>query len=651
MERSRRGKRRPFDYARPSFDSSIRHTTPGSAQGAPVWSDKVRFVYKVELKLRGVILVPAIRRDASAGVISGLLAGLLLALLVGLQDYPSAANGMATLAPMGAGLAWHFVFSALLGAGFGVLFRYQPQGYAGTLSNGLLFGLLLWILGPLTLYPPLRGTGPGWSAAEASDAFPALISYLLFSGLLAIGFHILVTLQWRLFPGWVREVSPLVAPTTRIVILSGGYAGAGAAQRLERIFSRDPNVEIVLVSQSNFMLHTPMLSDVAAGGLEPQHISAPLRGTCPRTRFYHATVEGVDPSAQTVTIRATPATPRKTLRYDHLVLALGAAPNYYGLPGLEANSLPLKTLADATRMRNHIIGLFERADVEPNAAVRKQQLTFVVAGAGFAGTEMLAVLFDMAHSILRYYPNIPREDMRFVMVHSRDRILPELSPELADYAQRKLAARGIEFLLGQRVMGATPDAVLLGDGSQVSTRSLVWTAGNQPNPFLRSLGFERDARGAVIAEGTLQVAGHTNVWAVGDCAAIPDPDNDGRSFPPTAQHAMRQGKVVADNIAAVLRGKPPKPFHFRTLGLLVAVGQRTAAAEIRGYRFSGLLAWLMWRTIYWSKLPGLEKKARVALDWLIELFFPRDIVLTADPAGSAGAQGIGEGHETGTDHA
>jgi NADH dehydrogenase len=279
-------------------------------------------------------------------------------------------------------------------------------------------------------------------------------------------------------------------------------------------------------------------------------------------------------------------------------------------------------------LRNHVIGLLERADVEVDEDKRRRQLTFVVAGGGFAGTELIAELCDLVHGVRRYYPRIPAAELRFVLVHSRDRILPELSPELADYALRKLQARSIQFMLNARVSGATPDEVLLQDGRSVPTRTLVWTAGNRPNPLLQTVVCERDRTGAVLTDSTLRVQGLPNVWAVGDCAQIPNPDDEGRPYPPTAQHALRQGKVAAENIAAVMHGRSPRPFRFRLLGLLVGLGHRTAAAEIQGRRFSGLLAWFMWRGIYLSKLPGLEKKLRVLLDWTIDLFFPRDIVLT-----------------------
>ena len=402
------------------------------------------------------------------------------------------------------------------------------------------------------------------------------------------------------------------------------------AQRLEQLYARDSSIESTLVSESNYLLFTPMLAEVASSALEAQHISAPIRASCPHTRFVRASVSGIDTSSQVAKVRYGAST-TEDYPYDHLVLALGSIPNYYGLPGLEQHSFAVKSLEDATNLRNHVIALLEHSDTESNEVDRRRQLTFVVAGGGFAGTETMAELFDLVHGVLRYYPNIEPGELRFVLAHSRDRILPELSPKLGDYALRKLQARGIEFVLNARVAGATADSVLLGEENELPTNTLVWTAGNQPNPLPKSLPGHEDQSGPIPVEGTLQVKGMDNVWAVGDCAQIPDPDSEGEFYPPTAQHALKEGKTVAENISAVMRDRPLKQFRFRALGVLVGLGHRTAAAEIRGLRFSGLLAWLMWRSIYLSKLPGMEKKVRVALDWAIDLFFPRDIVLTWTP--------------------
>jgi NADH dehydrogenase len=258
-------------------------------------------------------------------------------------------------------------------------------------------------------------------------------------------------------------------------------------------------------------------------------------------------------------------------------------------------------------------------------------LTFVVAGGGFAGAETVAELFDLVHGVRHLYPRIPSQDLRFVLVDSGPRILSELSPKLGDFALARLRARGIEFRLGVRVAEATEQGVRLTDSEFLATRTFVWTAGNRPGSLVTGLGGEHARNGALVTDAAFRAQGLDNVWAVGDCARIPDPDRDGAPYPPTAQHALREGKAVADNIAAVLAGGAPRPFRFRALGVLVALGHRTAAAEIRGRRFSGFAAWLMWRAIYLSKLPGLEKRIRVLVDWLAELAFPRDIVLTAPP--------------------
>jgi NADH dehydrogenase len=333
--------------------------------------------------------------------------------------------------------------------------------------------------------------------------------------------------------------------------------------------------------------------------------------------------------AQLLHYCATDSDVVESLDYTHLVLALGSVPNFFNLPGMEEHSISLKSLEDATKLRNHVITQLELADANLDLEQRQRQLTFLVAGGGFAGTETIAEISDLVTSVIRFYPNIERSDLRFVLVHSRNRILPELGPDLANYAMEKLEARGIEFVMEARVSGATENAVLLADGREIQTHTIVWTAGNQPNPLLQRLPSERSRSGAVIVEPTLNVKGFTNLWAVGDCAQIPIPDTEGEFYPPTAQHALREGKLAARNIAATVKGKPLKPFRFQTLGTLVPLGHHTGAAEIRGLKFSGLLAWLMWRGIYLTLLPGLEKKVRVLFDWTIDLFFPRDTVLTS----------------------
>jgi NADH:ubiquinone reductase (H+-translocating) len=566
----------------------------------------------------------SIRRDLRNGAIAGLVAAVVPVLSLGIHG--------GTSMPISEGGAWplalaaaQLLLGAVLGAAYGALFSGQPDSSAAGLSTGLLYGLLWWILGPLTLVPLARGRIPGWSLEEAAAAFPSLIAYLLYGAALGGAFDLVTRAAARGHPD--VPPAPSLAGGPHIVILGGGFGGVSAAQRLERLLARDHTARITLISQSNYLLFTPMLAEVAASGLEPQHISAPVRAALERTEFLRADVEKIDTAAQVIWLGASgPAGP---IHYDQLILALGSIPNFHGLPGLEACAFTLKSLDDATRLRSHVIGLLERADVEPDPAERRRQLTFVVAGGGFAGTEMIAELRDLVHSVRRFYRRVRSDDLRFVLVHAGARILPELNPALAAYAQRKLEVRGIEFVLNARIAAARPDAVVLTQGEELPARTIVWTAGNQPHPLLRGLPVEKNGGGAVIVDGTLRVPGASNVWAVGDCAQVPDAYREGGACPPTAQHAIREGTVAADNVVAELHGNPLRSFRFRTIGVLVALGHRTAVAEFRGVKFSGVLAWFMWRTVYLAKLPGLEKKVRVALDWTLELFFPRDIAVAA----------------------
>ena len=321
--------------------------------------------------------------------------------------------------------------------------------------------------------------------------------------------------------------------------------------------------------------------------------------------------------------------PQTGLPYDHLVLALGSVSNYPGNTAVAENALEFKTLGDAMRIRNHVIDVFERADSELDPECRRALLTFVVAGGGFSGAELAGGLNDFARGIIADYPNLSTDDLRIILVHSRGRILPELSESLADYAMQRMRERGVTFKLNTRVVDARPGSISLSPSEEIPTETFVWTAGATPNPILKELPIKHDSRGAVLVDRTLAVPDYENVWALGDCASVPD-TKTGKTCPPTAQVATREAVVLAHNIRACLLGRPLKAFCFKSLGTLCIVGYHTACAEIRGRKFSGLFAWLLWRGIYLSKLPGLERKVRVLTDWTLELFFPRDIVQTID---------------------
>jgi NADH dehydrogenase len=529
---------------------------------------------------------------------------------------------------------WGMVVGAVYSAGL----RPTRRAYVDNVLTGAALGIPLWGLISVIAIPLLSGKTPEWSADQMRGHFPALVGWVLYGALVGLITQALTDIAETVVGPEVEEVSQAPQEKKRIMILGGGFAGMRTAECLEKQFQGDPGVSIVLVSDTNALLFTPMLAEVAGSSLEPSHISTPLRTSLYRTEFIRARVAQIDLAGRRVildTEHPGGTAPRSEVRYDQLVLALGSVSNYLGMANLEKLAFNFKSLLDAIRIRNHVIEMFERADREPDSGVRRTLLTFVIAGGGFAGVELAGALNDFAHGILADYPNLHPEDLSVVLVHSRDRILPELSESLARYAQARMEARGVAFRLNTRLADANPGVVVLSDG-EIRAQTLVWTAGTAPNPLLRLLPVERDKRGALVVENTLELPGHPGVWALGDCAAVADAKS-GKLCPPTAQFALREAEVLAKNIRAELRGRPKQSFHFDSLGALCVVGHQTACAELaipfvnhKSVRFSGLSAWLMWRGIYLAKLPGLERKIRVLVDWTIELFFPRDIVQTID---------------------
>jgi NADH dehydrogenase len=412
---------------------------------------------------------------------------------------------------------------------------------------------------------------------------------------------------------------------TKILILGGGFGGMYTALELEKAFGNDPGVEITLVNRENFFLFTPMLHEVAASDLDITTIVNPIRKMLRHTNFFDGEVRSIDLTKKRVVVsHGIDASHPHELDYDHLVLALGSVTNFYGIPGLEENALTMKSLADAVYLRNWLIEHLEEADFECSTLPPEQLLTFAVAGGGFAGVETVAAVNDFLREALNHYPHLNEAMLRIVLVEHGPMILPELGPELGRYAQKKLAQRKIEFRLGTKVTGLTERGVELSDGTTLPARTLVWTAGTAPNPLLEPLTCAKE-RGRIAVNEYLEVPGCPGVWALGDCAAIPD-KKSGRPYPPTAQHALRQGKVLGQNIAAAVTGGPKKPFVFSIIGQLAAIGRRTGVAKILGFKFSGFIAWWLWRTIYLSKLPRAEKKLRVTLDWTLDLFFSKDLV-------------------------
>ena len=411
----------------------------------------------------------------------------------------------------------------------------------------------------------------------------------------------------------------------KVVILGGGYGGVYTALQLQKA-ARRGRIDLSLVSQENFFLSQPMLAEVVSGSIEPPHIVNPIRRLLPHVHFHQAEVESVEPNTRNVVINYRgDSTQYNRIPYDHLVIAVGSTTDLSSLPGMEEHAFPFKTVGDAFFLRNHVISALEQAEVETDPDQKAELLTFVVAGGGYTGVEVAAEINAFTREAVKSYSRIDSKEITVILLHAGSRILPVLPDKLADFSHRELESQGLKIRLGASLKGATAQRAILSDGSTISTRTLVAAIGSAPNPVLSKIPIPKGDRGRVDTHETLAVRDHSGIWAVGDCAAVPDVRNDG-TCPPTAQYAMRQAKHVARNILASINGESVRPFSSRNLGVFVPLGGRSAAANIMGLNLRGLLAWWLYRTFYLYQLPRLERKIRVMTDWTLELFFRRDIV-------------------------
>jgi NADH dehydrogenase len=395
-----------------------------------------------------------------------------------------------------------------------------------------------------------------------------------------------------------------------VLILGGGFAGAYVARLLGVRGA-------TIVSLENFMLYTPLLPEAASGTLEPRHAVVPLRVMCPHAELLLGTVTGVDLEAKTAQVE-TELGPQ-TVRWRELVLALGAVPRVVPIPGLTEHGLSFKSLADAIHLRNHVLRELESADATDDDEERARRLTFVFVGAGYAGVEALAELSDLADDAARYYPRLKGVPRRWVLVDAAPKILPEIPSRLGDYAARELEQRGVEIYVGTTLESVSDDAVVLAGGRTIPTRTLVWTAGVAANPLLAELGLPLDERNRVAVDEFMRVRGHEHVWALGDCARVPNTHTD-RPDPPTCQHALRQSRRLAKNLQGDLQ-----PYGYRMLGQVATLGRYKGIADVLGLRLRGFPGWFVTRSYHLYQLPLLSRKLRVVVDWTTSLLFKRDI--------------------------
>lgn len=441
---------------------------------------------------------------------------------------------------------------------------------------------------------------------------------------------------------------PAAARPHRVLILGGGFGGIETARELEKRLRRREDVEIWIVNRENFMLFTPLLPEVCSGVLEPRHVVIPLRGMVkrPSTWCITASVEGIDTEGRVVTVLGGDGDLHR-LSYDTLVLALGGVTGTFGIPGIDEYAVGMKTLADAFSLRNRLVEMLERAELEEDEDERQAQLTFVVGGGGFSGVEAAGEIEEFLRRLIRrYYRKIGRDQIRTYLVELGKRLLPEMPPQMGEYAQRKLEERGYTVLLDTPVREVREGEVVVGDGDRqqlIKTRTVVWAGGVRPAPVLREAGVEVDRAGRVVTRPTME-SSRSEVFAIGDCAVIPNVDDpDGRPHAPTAQNAVREARVLAENILARIDGREPRPFRYEPLGQLASIGHNTGVGIVFGIKVRGLIAWFMWRSYYWWRTPGVNRKVRVGIDWLLAAIFGSDPVQlkvedATSPMGSSGTR-------------
>ncbi len=419
-----------------------------------------------------------------------------------------------------------------------------------------------------------------------------------------------------------------LARNKTILILGAGFGGTGVAQELARLLPDSSNGEIILIDSRNYLLFTPMLTEAAGGELDMRSITSSVRRLPKRIRFVQGEIKSIDLATKTVTVAKGSdelQVPDETFKADHLVIALGSVSNFHHESSIAKYALQMKSLNDAGAVCRRVLACLESAALEKDEAKRKEYLTFVVGGAGYTGVETMAAINDLARDSISQHPNLRPEEIRTILVDPVDRLLPELTPDLASYAERKLKERQVEIMLQTPVTGAGEGYVELHGNQRVPTRTLIWTAGVEPSPLIKNLDCPKGKHGGAVTDNCCRITKFEGVWALGDCAEVPKQDSKG-AYAPTAQNATREGTLVGQNIARSLRGLRPKPFTYTPIGELALVGKRAGVARVYNRNFSGLLAWAMWRGVYLAKMPGTGQRIRILGDWTLDWIFGREPV-------------------------
>lgn len=428
----------------------------------------------------------------------------------------------------------------------------------------------------------------------------------------------------------------------KIVILGGGFGGAYTAMHLESFLKKKnrDEFEINLINRENYFVFQPMLAEVVGGSLDLLDTINPLRKLLPKTKLYVREIESIDIDNKKVILSPKFSHKPVEVIYDHLVIALGNVTDFRGMSGLYEHALPFKNLADSITIRNQVIDVLEAASHETNPRVKEQLLTFVVGGGGFSGTEVAAELNDLVQKLTKQYNNIHPNEIHIVLIHSQDRLMNrEMPPSLGEYAGKILKKRGIDIRFNMHLAAATPEEAVLENGERIASKTVISTVPSSPNPLIENLSLNL-VKGKIVANAKMQVDGHSDIWTLGDCAAVPNLEQEG-ICPPTAQFAIRQAKTLAHNIVASMRTLPAREFRFKALGMMGALGHHSAVAELFGkFKFSGLPAWFLWRLIYWAKLPGFDRKLKVALSWILDTMIPIEAVQIK----ASSSQGIAQLH-------